>query len=194
MRPFWLTFAAAGMLAASPAWADEVGPPRSEIGGSVSAIVPIVFADGPVIVVGVGPRVTLNVTPGLAVEALAEVVGPFETSATMALHQVQLKVTLRKSADRMRTLSLTVGAAGSASYQHVREVRIVRLDGSTVVYPEYRRSHATVPGTLALGIVRERVLGRHASSRFEAQGYVGAVGGFALRAAAGLSFGIGAYR
>src|SRR5687767_15124673 len=139
MQRLWLTLVAvAATLAASPARAQEVSPPDFEIGGNVSGIVPIVFADGPAVVAGGGPRVTVNVTPQLAIDLLAEVIGPFESSGTMALYQTQLKLPIGRSSDGKRTLSFTVGAAGTAWYRRAPETRIPRLDGSTVVYPGYR--------------------------------------------------------
>lgn len=195
MRRLWLTLATvAGILAASPVRAQAVSPPRVEIGGNVSGIVSIVQEDGPFIVAGAGPRITLNVTPKLGVEMVAEVLGPVEFSGTAALYQTQLKLAIRKSRDGRGTVSFTVGAAGAASYQHTRETRIVRLDGSTVVYPEYRRFRAGAPNTLSIGVARERVLSRYASSCLAIQGYVGPLAGIAVRASAGVSFGIGGYR
>jgi hypothetical protein len=194
MRRLCWIFATSALLAASPVCAQQMTPPRLEIGGSLSGVLPILSGDGPVVVVGAGPRVATNITRSLAVEAFGEVVGPTEASGTLALYVLQLKYAMRRSADGKGTLSVTAGAAGSASYQHWNERRLARLDGSTVVYPEYRRFRATAPNTVGVGIVHERVLGRRASSRFDLQGYAGGIGGFALRAAAGLSFGIGGSR
>lgn len=194
MRRLWWLVAASGVLAASPVYAQDVTPPRVEIGGSLSGVLPILSGDGPVIVLGGGPRIAVNLTRSLALEALGEAVGPTEGSGTLALYEVQIKYALSRSADGKRTLSVTAGAAGTAYYQHFRETRIVRLDGSTVVYPGYRRYRATAPYTLGVGVSHERLLGRRTSSRFDLQGYVGSIGGLALRAAAGLSFGIGGSR
>jgi hypothetical protein len=193
MQRLWLTLVA-GTLAASPARAQEVSPPRFEIGGSVSGIVPIVFADGPAVVAGGGPRVTVNITPHLAIDLLAEVIGPFDSSGTMALYQTQLKLPIGRSSDGKRTLSFTVGAAGTAWYRRAPETRIPRLDGSTVVFPGYRRFQVSAPNTVAIGVAREEVFGRHVSTCFALQTYLGTLGGVAVRAAAGVSFGIGGYR
>lgn len=192
VRRQWVTLAAAALLAASPVRAEDTNPPRIEIGGGVSAIVPIVH-DGQ-LVAGIGPRITMNVTPKVAVEALIEVLGPVESSGIPALYQLQLKLAIRKSRDGKGTMSLTLGAAGLASYQHFRETRIVRPDGSTVVYHEFRRLEAGAPTMLAVGMARERQLSRHLSSCLGIQGYVGPIGGIALRVSAGMSFGIGGYR
>ena len=65
MTRTWLTLAA-GLLVASPARADDVKMPRVEVGGTISAIVPIVFEDSIGVVVGGGPRVTVNAGSGSA--------------------------------------------------------------------------------------------------------------------------------
>jgi hypothetical protein len=159
MKHLWLTLAVAAILGTTPARAEDVIPPRFEIGGNISGIVPIVFADGPVVVAGGGPRVTVNVTPRLAIDLLAEVIGPFESSGTMALYQTQFKLPIGRSPDGKRTVSFTVGAAGTGWYQRAPETRIPRLDGSTVVYPAYRRFQLSAPNTAAIGVAREEVFG-----------------------------------
>jgi hypothetical protein len=195
MLRLWLTLAAAGILAASPARAQDLTPPRFEIGGSFSGILPIVSEDGPAIFASAGPRVTMNVTPRFGLELLGEVLlGPVESSGTMALYQTQLKLPFRTSRGGGRTMSFTVGAVGLASYRRTRETRIARLDGSTVVYPGFRRFQATAPTTFAVGVARTALLGRSFSSSLALQGYVGPLGGFAARASAGVSFGVGGYR
>ena len=194
MIRLWLTLGAAGILAASPARAQDLTPPRLEIGGTVSGILPIVYEDGPAVLASAGPRVTVNVTPRFGVELSAEVLGPVEFSGTMALYQTQLTLPIRKSRDGERTMSFTVGAVGLASYRLTRETRIARLDGSTVVYPGYRRFQATAPNTFSIGVAREAVFGRSFSSSLAIQGYIGGIGGVALRASVGVSFGVGGYR
>jgi hypothetical protein len=194
MLRLWLTLGAAGILAASPARAQDVTPPRVEIGGSFSGILPIVFEDGPAILASAGPRITMNVTRRFGVELLAEVLGPVEFSGTMALYQTQLKLPFRKARAGERTVSLTVGAVGLASYRRTRETRIARLDGSTVVYPGFRRFQATAPTTFAVGVAREALVGRSFSSSLAVQGYIGPLGGIAARASVGVSFGVGGYR
>ena len=175
MIRLWLTLATAGILVASPARAQDVTPPRIEIGGSVSGILPVVSEDGPAILASAGPRVTINVRRRIGIDLLAEVLGPVE-SGTMALYQAQLKLPFRASGDGQRTLSFTVGAVGLASYRHTRETRITRLDGSTVVYPGFRRFQATAPTTLSIGVSRDAVVGRSFSSSLAVQGYTGSVG------------------
>jgi hypothetical protein len=195
MQRLWLTLmAASGVLAASPVRGQEVSPPHLEIGGNVSGIVAFAFDDGAAVVGGGGPRVTINVTPRLAIDLLAEVIGPTESSGTTALYQTQLELPIRRSPDGKRTLSFTVGAAGTAWYRRAPERRNLRLDGSTVVYPEYRTFQVSAPNTLAIGVAREEVVGRHLSTCFALQTYLGSLGGIAVRASVGLSFGAGGYR
>ncbi len=184
--------AAAGILAATPARAQDLKTPRLEIGATFSGIVPLVSADGPGIVGGIGPRVTVNVSPRFALEGLADVLSGLESYGTTALYQTQLKYALRK-APAGRVVSFTVGAAGLAWYDHGDETRITRPDRSIAVYPGYRGFRVRPPDTFTAGLAREEVFGRHTSSYLAIQGYVGAVG-IALRASVGLSFGIGGYR
>jgi len=195
MRCPWLTLMAlAGVLVASPARGQDLSPPRLEIGGNVAGVVPLFFEDGPAVVGGAGPRVTVNVTPRLALDLLAEVIGPVESSGTTALYQAQLALPIRRSPDGKRTLSFTVGAAGSAWYRHAPEFRRPRLDGSAVVYPAYRTFQVSVPRTAVFGVAWEEVVSRHVSTCFAVQTYLGSLGGFAVRASAGVAFGVGGYR
>jgi hypothetical protein len=194
MRRIWFTLlAAAGILAASPARAQNLRAPRLEIGATFSGIAPIVVEDGPRIVAGVGPRVAVNVSPRLALEGLADILAGLESYGITALYQTQLKCAVRK-ARAGRVVSFTVGAAGLAWYGHVHETRVTRPDRSIAVYPGYRRFRVDPPSTFSAGLAREQIFGRHTSSYLAIQGYVGAIGGIALRASVGLSFGIGGYR
>jgi hypothetical protein len=193
MQRLWFTLlAAAGILAATPARAQDLRAPRLEIGATFSGIVPIVIADGPAVVAGVGPRVTVNVSPRFALEGLADVLSGLESYGTTALYQAQLKYAVRK-AQAGAKLSFTVGATGLAWYDHGDETRITRPDRSIAVYPGYRRVRVNPPYTFSAGLAREQVFARHTSSYLAIQGYVGEVG-IALRASVGLSFGIGGYR
>ncbi len=194
MQRLWLTLlAAAGILAASPARAQDPRAPRLEIGATFSGIVPIVIEDGPPIVAGAGPRVAVNVSRRLGLEGLADVLTGLESYGTTALYQTQLKYALRKTRAG-RVVSFTVGAAGLAWYDRVHDTRVTRPDRSIAVYPGYRRFRVRPPTTLCAGLAREQIFGRRTSSYLAIQGYVGAVGGVAVRASVGLSFGIGGYR
>ena len=193
MKRLWLTLAAALILTASPAPAQDHGTPRVEIGGRLSVLVPIIFEDAPLAVMGGGPLLGLNVTPRIGVEVLAEALGPVESSGTTGLYMTQVKFPLGKSA-RVRALSLTVGTAGLFSYHRYPEHRLPRFDGSVVVRPAYRSMRVRLPSTLSVGVERERAFGRRASGSVAVQGFIGPLAGFAVRAAAGMSFGVGRHR
>jgi len=194
MQRRWFTsFAVAGILSATPARAQDLRTPRLEIGATFSGIVPLVTTDGPGIVGGVGPRVTVNVSPRFALEGLADVLGGLESYGTTVLYQSQLKYAVRKAREGP-VLSFTVGAAGLAWYDRVHETRVTRPDRSIAVYPGSRRFRVNPPYTFSAGLAREQVFGRHTSSCLAVQGYVGELGGVALRASLGLSFGIGGDR
>jgi hypothetical protein len=195
MRRLWLTsMVLAGALVASPARGQDLSPPRLEIGGNVIGVVSIFFEDGPAVVGGGGPRVTVNITPRLAIDLLSEVIGGVDSSGTTALYQIQLAFPIRESSGGGRTLSFTVGAAGSAWYRQAPEYRRPRLDGSAVVYPPYRTVRVSAPTTAVFGVAWEEVVSRHVSTCFAVQTYLGSLGGFAVRASAGVAFGVGGYR
>jgi hypothetical protein len=199
-----LTLATAVVLAASaeaPACHDEAAarsrackPPRVEIGGVVSGILPIVSEDGTPVVVGGGPRVAVHLWRQIGIELLAEAVGPVESSGTFGYYLTQVKIPIRKSAGGARTLSLTAGVAGGASYERIHERRIVRLDGSTVVHPGFQRFRVDTPRTLSVGVSGDRVFSRHASSVWAMQALIGPLAGVAVRASVGVSFGVGGFR
>ena len=217
MTCLWLTLATAAVLAApaaasaqasarldeasarsraasAKALKDDPQPPRVEIGGTISGILPLVFDDGITVVVGGGPRVTVNVWRQIGIEMLVEAVGPAEGSGTFGYYLTQVKIPIRKSAGGARTLSLTAGVAGAGSYQRIHETRIVRLDGSTVVHPGFQRFRVASPRTLSVGVSGDHVFSRHASSVWAMQAFIGSLGGIAVRASVGVSFGVGGYR
>lgn len=195
MQRLWLTLAAvAGVLEASPARGQEVSQPRFAIGGNVAGIAAIVAEDGPAVFGSGGPRLTVSVTPRLAIDLMAEVIGPNESSGTLARYQTQLKLPIGRSPDGKRTVSFTVGAAGTAWYRRAPEHRVPRLDGSTVIYPGYRAFRVSAPNTVAIGVAMEEVVSRRVSTSFALQTYLGSLGGIALRGSVGMSFGLGRYR
>ena len=179
------------LTAASSVRAEQSTPPRLELGATVSGLVPIV-AEGPYVVVGVGPRLTLNAGRWLGFELGIEKVGPSESSGINALYTTQLKIPLRRG--RTRTLSLLAGAAGLVSFQHRSESRITRLDQSIVVHPSFDRVFVDPPNLPMVGIAQDVVIHRHAAASFSAQAMFGEAAGFALRGAVGITFGFGGYR
>ena len=184
-----LTLATLGLLAGSPAAAEELRAPLVEIGGNLCIVLPILFEDGPRVLVGGGPRLTINVTQRIGVEMMADAFRALEGSDLNGLYLTQIRFPLRKSPDGHRTLALTLGAAGAFAYRHHAEVRVSRPDRSTLVYPEYRTFRAGKPHTAAIGVAWERVLGSYAACSFGVQGLLGSLGGFAVRATGGVSFG-----
>ena len=178
------------VLSSSP----DASAQRLEIGGTASAILPVVSEGGPAVVVGGGPRVTINLQPWLGIELLAEALGPVEGVDVFGLYAAQVRIPVKRSADTGRMLALTFGAAGAASYQHFPETRRVRFDGSTIVHPGYRRFRTSAPNALSLGVSGRHRLSRHAAGIWDLQGLIGELSGIAARASFGVSFGIGGYR
>ncbi len=193
MTRIWLMWAAAGILTASSGWADDGRRPRVEVGGTLSALLPLPLEDSVGVLAGGGPRVTVNVTRRLAVELRAETFGPIEDAGTFGLYLTQVRIPIRQSPSGAQPLVLTVGAAGAASYQHFPESRRTRVDGSTIVQPEFRRFIVTSPNTFTAGVSGDRVLSRHVSGTWGVQGLIGSIGA-AVVASAGVSFGLGSYR
>ena len=193
MTRLWLTLTA--LAAAVPAAAQPAPVPRVEIGGAVSAVLPIVFEDGPTVVAGAGPRLTLNLTPGLGVDIYGEAFGSFDSAtSTYGVYGLDLALPLRRSVSGRADLSIVVGAAGRFSYTRAGEHRVTRLDGSIAVHPAYQRLRSDAPTTLSLGVRRRLVVGRRAAVMMAAGTYFGSLGGFAARVTAGLFFGTGGYR
>jgi hypothetical protein len=187
----WLTLAV--ILVASPARAQDVGTPWVELGGNVSVVAPILIEDGPVVVAGGGPRLGLRVTERLRIEGLAEVLGPVEGANPTGFYMTQLKLRLRKPI-RTRELWLTVGTAGGFSYTGFDEHRSPRLDGSIVVHPAFQRFRVQGPNTVTAGIERSQRIGRYVSGSFALQAFIGSFSGVAVRAAGGISLGLGRHR
>ena len=193
MRLSWLTVAAL-LLVAGLATAQEVRTPRVEIGANLSGFLPIFFPEGPVVLAGVGPRLALNISRGIGLQFYADAVGPVENIGLNGLYAGEFKIPLRHSRDRQRTLSLTMGLCAPFHYRHVSERRIPRPDGSIVVHEAHRRFRANAPTTVIVGVARDYALGRYASTNLALQAMAGPIGGVALRAAIGVSFGPGGYR
>ena len=181
------------VMSAAPVHARQERTPRVELGGAFSLLVPLV-AEAPRVVLGAGPRVTVNLTPSIGVDLFAEALGPVESSTTsFGLYGFDLRMPLRRSAG-FNTLTLDVGAAGAFSYSRRDEVRVARLDGSVVVHPANRRFRAEAPGTLAIGLTRSHIVARSAAMSTAVHAYLGRVGGMAVRGSIGLTFGPGGYR
>jgi len=179
------------LAAASSVRAQQSTPPRLELAATISGIAPI-LAEGPYIVFGVGPRLTVNASRWLGLELGIEKISPSESSRINALYTTQLKIPLRRTATK--TLSLTAGAAGLVSFQHRSEVRITRPDQSIVVHPSFDRVRVEPPNMPMVGIAQDVVTHRHAAVSFSAQAMFGEAAGLAVRGAVGITFGLGSYR
>jgi hypothetical protein len=190
----WLTLASAGILAASAAQAQDVVPPRIEFGGSFSGLLGISPEDGVAAGAGGGPRLNVNITRGIGIDLMAELVGPAESSGLLGLYATQIRMRIRKSQGGARTLALTAGAAGGFSHQSFNETRRTRPDGSIVVHPAYRRLRVQGPVNVMAGIERQQAVGRHASAAFAVQGLIGPFAGIGLRGAITVSYGVGGSR
>jgi len=188
-----VALATAGVLVAHDASAQEAPIPRVEVGGVVSAIVPFV-SDGANVMIGGGPKLTVNIWRGIGIEVEADVVGPTESSGIYGLYLVQVKAPITRSGNGARGFSVTAGVAGAASYHRFDESRTPRPDGSVLVQPGYRRFRADSPNTLVFGIARDYVVDRLVSSTWGVQVLGGGIGIIGVRAYVGLTLGAGSYR
>lgn len=193
MRARWVTLVAV-ILTASSATAQEARMPRVELGGNISGFLPIYFPDGPIVLVGAGPRVGLNLSRKIGLQVYVDALGPTEVSGTNGLYAADVKIPLRRSRGGQRTLSLTAGVTAPFHYSHVPERRVKRPDGSIVVQEAFRRFRAEAPATLIAGVARDHAFSRYTSANFMLQALVGPIGGVAVRAAMGVTFGPGGYR
>ena len=189
-----LTLALALLFDQSAA-AQSPALPRFEIGGSLSAIVPVVFADSPAVIAGGGPRLALNITRSIGLQASVEALTPWgDRSGINGLYATGLKVPIRWSSGSQRALSLRAGVTGAYQYARHREVRVTRPDGSVVVYPGYRLLRATGPTTALLGLEWDRALNRRTLVAPSLNVLIGEVGGIAALATVAVSIGAGAVR
>jgi hypothetical protein len=190
----WLTLTVL-ILTARAAAAQNADLPRVEIGGNLSALVPIVYADGPVFLAGGGPRLGVNISRDIGLQTWAEAIGPFgDRSGVTGLYAAEFKFPLRRARSGQRTLSFTAGATGTFHYARRPEHRLPRPDGSTVVTPGYRQLRVGGPKTLILGLVRDHTFTRRGSVSTSVQLLAGEMAGIALRGALGVSFGAGGLR
>ena len=186
--------AVAATFFARPVRAQDLHVPRVEIGGNLSGVLTAFFGgEGPFMLVGAGPRITANVSPRVSLEFLAEIVVPEVNSGRTGFYLTQVKLPFMTTGGG-GTLSFTIGAAGTFSYQHFSEVRKSRPDGSTVVFPGYDKFRATPFNNIALGLTREEAISRHVGGSLAVQALLGPSTGFSLRLAAGISFGPGGYK
>jgi hypothetical protein len=174
-------------LSSAEAQVSTAGSPRFEIGGQVG---PSVFVGGGVFL-GVGPRLTLNVTPRDAVELTADILPGTEYSGIFGLYFVQYKRIVRPGDRRHSAIFMTVAPGGTFRYYRSPERRHERADGSTVINPAYTSAELGGPLFVSGGVGVERVLARHIAARAEVQAVFSNVVG--IRGVVGVSIPLGAY-
>ena len=137
------------ILAARTASAQTPIAPRVELGGTFSAILPVVAADGPVFLLGGGPRLGVNLTRTLGLQGSLEMLGPFgDRDGINGIYGGDARFAVRRGQNGQRRLSITVGLAGDFQYRRRSERRVTRPDGSIVVTPAHRRLRTSNPATL----------------------------------------------
>ena len=182
-------------LAARTASAQIATSPRVELGGTLSAILPVVAADGPVFLIGGGPRLGVNLTRTIGLQGSLEMLGPFgDRDGINGIYGGDAKVVVRHDQNGQRRLSITVGLAGGFQYARRSERRVTRPDGSIVVTPANRQLRTSGPGTVVFGLAGDHPFSRRDALSTAIQAFVGELGGIAIRGTVGVSFGAGGYR
>jgi len=175
--------------------AQTTNVPRVELGGSLSGILPVLPADGPGVVIAGGPRLGLNVTRTIGLQASIDVLAPFDDrGGTNGLYEAAAKFAVRHGQDGQRTLSITAGLAGGFQYLRRGERRVTRPDGSIVVTPPHRRLRTTNLTTVVVGVTGDHVVSRHSALSTGIHVFIGELGGMAIRGSIGMAFAIGGYR
>ena len=183
------------ILAARTAPAQTANPPRVELGGTFSAILPIVTEDGPVFLIGGGPSLGVNLTRTIGIQGSLEMLGPFgDRTGINGLYGADARFAVRHRHDGQRTLSITVGLAGGFQYMRRSERRITRPDGSIVVTPAHRQLRTSNPATVVLGLTGDHPFSRRSALSTAIQMFVGQLTGMAIRGSVGMSFGAGGSR
>jgi hypothetical protein len=182
-------------LAARTVSAQTANVPRVELGGTFSGILPVVAADGPVFLIGGGPKLGVNLTRTIGLQGSLEMLGPFgDRDGINGVYGGDARFAIRHGPDGQRTLSITVGLAGGFQYTRRSERRVTRPDGSIVVTPAHRRLRTSDPATVVLGLAGDHVFSRRGAVSTAIQVFVGQLSGMAIRGSVGVSFGAGGYR
>jgi hypothetical protein len=119
-----------------------------------------------------GGRLSVPLTPSLALEGAVEVV-PWtieEDRAKWLLFQPQVRHTVGRW--RSWQMHATYGITLFGRYTHHPEKRQTRPDGSVLVFPEHRRLRIAWPAGLHGGFGGERSLSPHAAVRWDVQALV----------------------
>ena len=194
MATRWLTLAIL-ILVARPATPQTANTPPVELGGTFSAILPIVPADGSAFLIGGGPRVGVNLTRTIGMQGSLEMLGPFgDRDGINGIYGADARFAIRHRQSGQRTLSLTVGLAGGFQYMRRSERRVTRPDGSIVVTPAHRRLRTSNPVTVVLGLAGDHPFSRRGGVSTAIQMFVGQLSGMAIRGSVGVSFGVGGSR
>ena len=97
------------ILAARTASAPTPRAPRVELGGTFSAILPVVAADGPMFLIGGGPRLGVNLTRTIGLQESFEMLGPFgDRDGINVVYGGDVRFAVRHGHVVQRTLSITV--------------------------------------------------------------------------------------
>ena len=116
-----------------------------------------------------GGRLSIPLTPSLALEGVAEI-APWtidEQRAKWLIFQPQVRQTIGRW--RSWPLHATYGMTVFGRYTHHRESRQTRPDGSVLVRPEYRRFQSQWPPAFHGGFGGERSISAHAAVRWDVQ-------------------------
>jgi hypothetical protein len=182
-------------LAARTAMAQTANGPRVELGGTFSAILPVLAGDGPGFLIGVGPKLGLNLSRTIGLQGSLEMLGPFgDRDGINGVYGADARFAVRHGQNDQRKLSITVGLAGGFQYMRRSERRVMRPDGSIVVTPAHRRLRTSGPATVVLGLAGDHVFSRRGALSTAIQVFVGQLSGMAIRGSVGVSFGAGGYR
>ena len=181
-----LATAAAGFMAV-PARAQDVKVPRVEVGGNLSAVLSEFFhEEGPIGLLGGGPRFSANFTPRASLEFLAELTGPKMNSKRAGIYLAQVKIPFDKS-HGTRIWSFTLGAVGPFAFEGPQP-HYLGAPAATVGDREHRGFRVNGFNRIALGLTRDEPLGSRVSNSLAVQTFLGA-SGFSVRIAGGLGFG-----
>jgi hypothetical protein len=116
-----------------------------------------------------GARVTVPFRQRLAVEGVGELV-PWTFDDEPAMHFLfQVQVRHQSRPGRSWRVHGTYGTTFFGKYSHQREWRESRVDGSVLVFPEYRRFRIQPPLTLHAGVGGQRPISRRAIVRWDVQ-------------------------
>ena len=142
---------------------------------------------------GVGAGVRVRLTPRIGVEVRGLVaVGSEVTNSQFYDFATIVHMTSSGRSHRF----LRFGAGGHHEFRDVPESRRTNQDHSTTVFPAYRHDKVTPPNFIVIGAGITRVVSRKLGivAEVDAVGGPGVGGGAGMRASAGVTLPLGAYR